>query len=113
MATVKRSKSTGNVFRDLGFASPQAENLIVRSELMGKLQAALARRGLKQAEAATLLGVTQPRISDIVRGRIDRFSVDALINMLAALDLRTTLDVRPRPPARPRRRTVVRARRAA
>ncbi|MBM4121312.1 MAG: helix-turn-helix domain-containing protein [Nitrospira sp.] len=50
-------------------------------------------RGVKQAEAAKVLGVTQPRISDLVRGRIDLFSVDSLIDMLARLGIRVRLVV--------------------
>jgi predicted XRE-type DNA-binding protein len=74
--------SSGNVFTDLGFPAEEAQNLKVRSDLMIELSELLESRGLTQAAAAKLLGVTQPRISDLVRGRIDRFSVDSLIEML-------------------------------
>jgi predicted XRE-type DNA-binding protein len=60
--------SRGNVFRDLGFSAAEAEHLRIRSELMAKLQAVIAARELKQAEAAEVLGVTQPRVSDLMRG---------------------------------------------
>jgi predicted XRE-type DNA-binding protein len=95
------TRSTGNVFRDLGFPSDGAEHLRIRSDLLIQLQKAISARGLKQAEAAKLLGVTQPRVSDLVRGRIDLFSVDTLIDMLARLDLRVRLVVsRSKPSAR-------------
>lgn len=82
------TRSSGNVFRDLGFSPDEAEHLKVRSDLMLNLQKAIAARGLKQAEAADLLGVTQPRVSDLMRGRIDLFSIDTLIDMLGRLGIR-------------------------
>ena len=88
MKQVKRTRSSGNVFRDLGFSGDDAEHLKVRAELMVKLQKLIAARGLKQAEAAKLLGVTQLRVSDLMRGRIDLFSIDTLIDMLARIGVR-------------------------
>ena len=79
--------STGNVFRDLGFPKAEAEHLLVRADLLIQLQKAIASRGLKQAEVAKVLWVTQPRVSDLLRGRIDLFSTDALIDMLARLGI--------------------------
>jgi predicted XRE-type DNA-binding protein len=75
-------RSSGNVFRDLGFADDEAENLRVRADLMISLSKLIEDRGLTQAQAAKLLGVTQPRISDLTRGKIQLFSVDSLIEML-------------------------------
>jgi predicted XRE-type DNA-binding protein len=92
---VKMSRSRGNVFRDLGFSPDEAEHLKVRSNLMLNLQKAIEARGLKQAEAADLLGVTQPRVSDLMRGRIDLFSIDTLIDMLGRLGIRTKLVLQP------------------
>jgi predicted XRE-type DNA-binding protein len=80
--TVKIRRSSGNVFRDLGFSTEEAANLKIRSDLMIRLSKVIETRGLTQAQAAKLFGVTQPRISDLVRGKIDRFSVDTLIAML-------------------------------
>ncbi len=74
--------STGNVFKDLGFSDDEAENLKVRADLMIELTRLIEAQKLTQTAAAELLGVTQPRISDLVRGKIDRFSVDTLIEML-------------------------------
>jgi predicted XRE-type DNA-binding protein len=82
------TRSSGNVFRDLGFRTEEADHLLVRSDLMIRLQKLIASRGLKQREAATILRVTQPRVSDLLRGRIDLFSTDALIDMLARLGVR-------------------------
>jgi predicted XRE-type DNA-binding protein len=80
--TVRIRKSSGNVFRDLGFGAEEAENLRIRSDLMIQLTKLIEARGLTQAAAAKLLGVTQPRISDLARGKINRFSIDTLIEML-------------------------------
>ena len=85
------TRSTGNVFRDLGFPPDEAAHLRIRSELLIQLQKIISSRRLKQAEAAKLLGVTQPRVSDLVRGRIDLFSVDTLIDMLARFGIRVRL----------------------
>lgn len=87
MKKVKVTRSSGDVFRDLGFSPDEAEHLRIRSELMLNLQKAIAARSLKQGEAAELLGVTQPRVSDLMRGRIDLFSIDTLIDMLAKLGI--------------------------
>ena len=80
----KITHSTGNVFEDLGFPKEEAENLKVRSALMAFIRALIDEEGLTQARAAKLFGVTQPRISDLVRGKIELFSIDALVNMVAA-----------------------------
>jgi len=92
---LKVTRSGGNVFRDLGFPPHEAEHLLVRSDLMIKIQQLIASRGLKQAEVAKILRVTQPRVSDLLRGRIDLFSTDALIDMIARLGVRVRLVLKP------------------
>lgn len=92
MAT-KAHRSSGNVFRDLGFAPEEAKNLRIRSELMIQLRKLIGRRRLTQAAAAELFGVTQPRVSNLVRGRIDLFSIDMLVKMLAHADVEVRLVV--------------------
>lgn len=82
MATKVR-RSSGNVFADLGFGAEEAEHLLMRADLMIALTKVLDAKGLTQVQAAKLLGVTQPRISDLRRGKIDRFSIDTLVAMLA------------------------------
>lgn len=79
---VRIRRSSGNVFKDLGFSEDEAENLKIRADLMIELTQLIEAEGLTQAAAARLLGVSQPRISDLTRGKIDRFSVDTLIEML-------------------------------
>jgi len=87
--------STGNVFRDLGFRREEAEHLLVRADLLIQVQKLIASRHLKQKEAAALLRISQPRVSDLIRGRIDLFSTDMLIDMLARLGARVRLVVKP------------------
>ncbi|KWF29795.1 helix-turn-helix domain-containing protein [Burkholderia pseudomultivorans] len=72
----------------------EAENMKLRSELMIALKQRLAQLELSQAQAAQLLGVTQPRVSDLMRGKINLFGLDALVNMAAAAGLRVDLQVR-------------------
>ena len=93
---VRVRHSTGNVFSDLGFSAEEAENLKIRADLMIELTNLIEAQGLTQAAAAKLLGVTQPRISDLMRGKIDRFSVDSLIEMLGHAGASVSLVVTPR-----------------
>lgn len=79
---VRIRRSSENVFRDLGFGEREAENLKIRADLMIELTSLIEAQGLTQEAAAKLFGVTQPRISDLMRGKIERFSVDSLIEML-------------------------------
>lgn len=71
-----------------------AENMKIRSALMQELVAHIENTGLTQSEAAHQFGVTQPRISDLMRGKVDLFSIDALVNMLTAAGLHLDLRVR-------------------
>lgn len=86
-------RSSGNVFRDLGFSREEAENLKMRTDLMIQLSKLIQARRLTQAEAADLFGVTQPRVSDLVRGKIDRFSIDTLVAMLGHAGVRVQIVV--------------------
>ena len=76
----------------------EAENMKLRSSLMMALRDHIKRRGLTQSEAAKGFGVTQPRISDLMRGKINLFSLDMLVNMLAAADLHVEMRVAPMKP---------------
>lgn len=62
----------------------EAENMKLRSALLSTLKDHLTRTGMSQAQAAKLFGVTQPRISDLMRGKINLFGLDSLVNMAAA-----------------------------
>ena len=71
----------------------QAENMKLRSALMMALKDHIASEGLSQSEAAKLFGVTQPRISDLMRGKIDLFGLDTLVNMVAAAGMHVEMRV--------------------
>jgi predicted XRE-type DNA-binding protein len=79
---IKLRQCTDNVFRDLGFPPEGAENLKIRADLMIQISKLIRSRRLTQAQAAVLFGVTQPRVSDLTRGKIERFSIDTLVAML-------------------------------
>jgi predicted XRE-type DNA-binding protein len=100
---IKVHRSTGNVFRDLGFSAEEAESTRIRADLMVRVHRFIQGRNLTQAAAAKLFGVTQPRISDLVRGRIDLFSIDTLIDMLARAGVRVRVTVQ-RSPSKSKRR---------
>jgi len=80
---MKTSKAYRNVFEALEDNPAMAQNLKIRSELMIALRQYIEDEGLGQKEAAEVFGVHQPRISDLMRGKIDKFTIDRLVNMLA------------------------------
>lgn len=69
------------VFADLGFSPEEATLLAMRAELMAKLRETIAEKGWTQAQAAERLGVGQSRVSDLVRGKYDKFSLDMLVTL--------------------------------
>jgi len=79
----KVTKSSGNVFEDLGFDVAESENLKLRAQLMRELDTLIHDQRLTQNAAAEVLGIQQSRVSDLVRGKIDRFSIDMLVKLLA------------------------------
>ena len=81
----KTTKSSGNVFVDLGFDPAEAAVLQMRSNLMSDLRLYIEKQRLTQAEAAKRLGIAQSRVSDLVRGKWDRFSLEMLITLEARL----------------------------
>ncbi len=80
-------KRFANVWDAIEDTPAQAENMKLRSASIMALKDHIARTGLSQLEAAKLLGVTQPRISDLMRGKIKLFDVDTLVNMIGAAGL--------------------------
>ena len=82
-----------NIFADLGTEPVEAESLFVRANLMFALTDIISDRKLKQREAAALFGVSQPRISDLKRGKMDAFTIDSLVNMLAHAGMRVKVEV--------------------
>lgn len=78
---LKITESSGNVFLDLGFSPEEATILAMRSQLMGELRIKIRDMGWTQAEAAQVLGVSQSRVSDLTRGKFEKFSLDMLITL--------------------------------
>jgi predicted XRE-type DNA-binding protein len=91
----KKGYKTGsrNVFKDIGV--PNAEEHLVKAQLVFKIDAILKARGLKQVEAAGLLGVRQPDVSKMLRGEFRQFSVERLLRFLVALDQDVEIIVKP------------------
>ena len=83
-----------NVWDAIEDTPEEAENMKLRSALMLALKEHISRTGLSQAQAAKLFGVTQPRISDLMRGKMNLFGLDALVNMAAAAGLHVEMHVR-------------------
>ena len=89
-----RKTTGGNVFEDLGFSRSEAAHLQLRSAMMTRLIAEIESKGLTQARAAKCMGITQPRVSDLMRGKLHLFSIDTLVSLLSAMELRVDLRVR-------------------
>ncbi|MBK6867353.1 MAG: XRE family transcriptional regulator [Burkholderiales bacterium] len=84
-APLKTIVGSDNVFDDLGFPAPEAQNLLLRADLAIHIRKAIDRLGLTQAQAAARAGITQPRMNDLVKGRTHKFTLDALVNVAAQL----------------------------
>jgi predicted XRE-type DNA-binding protein len=87
-------QGSGNVFADLGFANPEQERL--KAHLTLEIYKLLKERGLRQREAAKLLGTSQPRVSELMRGRSGAFSASRLMEFLTVLDQDVEITVRPK-----------------
>lgn len=92
---IQVTRGSANVFEDVGFEAEEAANLKVRADLLLDLRQYIETRGWTQAEAAAFFGETQPRISNLLKGEIGRFSVDKLINMLGRAGIRVRLATEP------------------
>jgi len=84
-------KSSGNVFVDLGYSPDEAAILQMRADLMANLRKFIKARKLTQLKAAEMLGVSQSRISDLARGKWDKFSLEMLIILATKAGMRVTL----------------------
>ena len=89
----KRIKSSGNVFSDMGFTKPAAENLKIRSALMMQVEKYIKNHKLTQTQAAKQLGIDQPRLNKLLKGRIDLFTIDRLVEMLAKVSVNVKLEI--------------------
>ncbi|MBN9476746.1 MAG: transcriptional regulator [Bordetella sp. SCN 67-23] len=85
------TESSGNVFIDLGFDPAQAEVMKLRAEVMIRTAQRLKEQGWTQAEAARHLGITQPRVSRLIKGKIEDFSLDMLLTLAARAGLHPEL----------------------
>ena len=90
---MSKPESYASVWDALADTPEQAANLRARAELMQQITALVKRQGWTQAEAASRCGVTQPRINDLLRGRVSRFSLDALVNISTALGYRVRVEL--------------------
>src|SRR5262245_26822244 len=97
---------SGNVFADVGL--PRPEIALAKAELVRRIRDLIVRKKLTQAKTAALLGLDQPKVSALIRGRVDGYTIDRLLRYLNALGQRVEITVRPaRGDARERERMVV------
>jgi predicted XRE-type DNA-binding protein len=95
MTQLKITKGSANVFEDLGFTSQESQNLLLRSQTMIALVQWFEASGMTQAQAAKSLSITQPRFNQLLKGKIEIFSLDALVNMATSAGMRVGLSIRP------------------
>jgi predicted XRE-type DNA-binding protein len=93
------TRSSGNIFADLGFDNAEATNLLMRSDLMRAIEKWFKASGLTQSAAAKQLGVPQSRFNLLLKSKINEFSLDALVNLGTAAGLKLKL-VSSQPPAK-------------
>ena len=89
------TKGSGDIFADLGFSPAESRNLHIRAQMMTALRNFIEKEGLTQAGAAKRLKVSQPRISDLTRGKISLFSLDSLVNLLTDAGLEVDFRIKP------------------
>ena len=94
MSRSSKSETFASVWDAIADTPEEAANLRLRAELMDKIGVIIESKGWTQNEAAVQCGLTQPRINDLLRGRISRFSLDALVNMAAALGQRVHVELK-------------------
>jgi len=83
--------SSGNIFTDLGYAPEEAAILQMPADLMGDLRKFIKAKRLTQAKAAEVLGISQSRVSDLIRGKWERFSLEMLITLATRAGMHVTL----------------------
>jgi predicted XRE-type DNA-binding protein len=103
MAKPDYTESSGNVFADLGFAN--AEEMLAKAELAIRITDILGQRCLTQARAAALLGVDQPKVSALLRGRLAGFSIERLLRFLLRLGADVSITIKPQSHRRSKPRT--------
>lgn len=91
---MRATKGNENIFVDCGFPPAEAENLRIRAQMMAALTGYIQDRKISQTNAARIVGVSQPQISDLVRGKIGLFTIDTLVNMLTSAGLKVAMDIK-------------------
>jgi predicted XRE-type DNA-binding protein len=86
-------EGTDNIYRDLGFPEAEAVNLLARAELMMTIEKTIKEKRLTLSETAKLLGVSQPRLSDLYKGKLEKFTIDMLVKWLSKLGKQVTINV--------------------
>ena len=89
----QKTKSTDNVFKDIGFDAEEAENLKLRSQLMIRIEQYIQKKKLTQAAAAKAFRIDQPRLNKLLKGRIDLFTVDKLIALLSRVGIKVSVKI--------------------
>lgn len=95
---IQQEKSSGNVFKDLGL--PNAEELLAKAKLAVEITVIIKNRDISQQQAARITGTSQAKISDVVRGNLNQFTIDRLIKMLMAFDQDVHIELAPKPKSR-------------
>jgi predicted XRE-type DNA-binding protein len=95
---VQVERSSGNVFADLGLPNP--EEHLAKATIALAIARTIRGRELTQEQAGALLGLTQPKVSDLVRGHLDKFTLDRLMRYLCKLDYDVTIRFQPKPKSR-------------
>lgn len=95
MSELNITKGSNNVFADLGFSAEEAQNLMLRSQTMIAISQWYESSGMTQKDAAIALGITQPRLNQLLKGKIEFFSLDALVNMATRAGMRVVLSINP------------------
>ena len=83
----------GNIFEDLGFNHQEATKLKIKAQLMCQISEWIQHKQLKQEEASRILHVTRPRVSDVLRGKSSKFTIDALVDMLERVGKHVTVQI--------------------
>ena len=103
--TAEVTVGSGNIFADLGLPNP--EERLVKAQLARQIYLRITERNLNQAEAATILGIDQPKVSNLINGKLTAFSIDRLFRFLNALDCDVEISVKTKSSEQPTAKIVV------
>jgi predicted XRE-type DNA-binding protein len=95
---IQVERSSGNVFADLGLPNP--EEHLVKATIALAIARTIRERGLTQEQAGEILGLAQPKVSALIRGHLDKFTIDRLMRYMCKLDYDVTISFRPKPKSR-------------